>query len=258
MALGVAGISPSGVEPRVSLLEATVTRGPVNLGPRSPTESSRNISVALQTKFFRICNIREVLAVRTSITEHAIDVDIDDRGNPPPWCTSNALTLCHELGGRWLSPLERGVTADELRRNDPVVGIANEYGCKGDAGQKCGSPLPGCLSRLTRQKHKEDRTMSEMKRRDFLKSGTMAVAGGWGRGGDADRARCDQRDRHRRSRDRLDHRRVHIRSCRQHVGAPHRARRNDLASGSMQMFFGTREVTYADPQLAARLFRAAQ
>jgi hypothetical protein len=33
---------------------------------------------------------------------------------------------------------------------------------------------------------------------------------------------------------------------------------NDLASGSMQMFFGTKEVAYSDPQLAARLFRAAQ
>ena len=33
---------------------------------------------------------------------------------------------------------------------------------------------------------------------------------------------------------------------------------NDLASGSMQMFVGTWEVTYADPQVAARLFRGPQ
>ena len=55
MALGVAGISPSGVEPRVSLLEATVTGAdPRNLAPRSPTESSRNIAVLLQINLLQI------------------------------------------------------------------------------------------------------------------------------------------------------------------------------------------------------------
>ena len=33
---------------------------------------------------------------------------------------------------------------------------------------------------------------------------------------------------------------------------------NDLTSGAMQMFYGDQEVTHSDPQLAARLFRAAQ
>ncbi len=36
------------------------------------------------------------------------------------------------------------------------------------------------------------------------------------------------------------------------------ARVNDLASGEMQLFFGTQELTYKDPQLAARLFQATQ
>jgi hypothetical protein len=33
---------------------------------------------------------------------------------------------------------------------------------------------------------------------------------------------------------------------------------NDLTSGAMQMFYGNQELTHNDPQLAARLFRATQ
>jgi hypothetical protein len=33
---------------------------------------------------------------------------------------------------------------------------------------------------------------------------------------------------------------------------------NDLSSGAMQLFYGDQEVAHSDPQLAARLFRAAQ
>ena len=36
------------------------------------------------------------------------------------------------------------------------------------------------------------------------------------------------------------------------------ARVNDLATGEIQMFFGTQELTYNDPQLAARLFQATR
>lgn len=36
------------------------------------------------------------------------------------------------------------------------------------------------------------------------------------------------------------------------------ARVNDLTTGAMSLFVGSNEITYNDPQLAARLFRAAQ
>ena len=36
------------------------------------------------------------------------------------------------------------------------------------------------------------------------------------------------------------------------------ARVRDVRTGEMDLFFGEHEVTYRDPQLAARLFRAAQ
>ncbi len=32
----------------------------------------------------------------------------------------------------------------------------------------------------------------------------------------------------------------------------------DLATGEMNLFVGTRQITYNDPQLAAKLFKAAQ
>jgi hypothetical protein len=99
--------------------------------------------------------------------------------------------------------------------------------------------------------------MSEMKRRDFLKSGSMAVAAAGvaatmpivpavvnavdTEGPEADSAVAANTSE------------VAVNSAQPLV-----VRVNDLASGSMQMFYGTREVTYSDPQLAARLFRAAQ
>ncbi len=36
------------------------------------------------------------------------------------------------------------------------------------------------------------------------------------------------------------------------------ARIRDVRTGEMDLFFGEHEVTYRDPQLAARLFKAAQ
>jgi hypothetical protein len=99
--------------------------------------------------------------------------------------------------------------------------------------------------------------MPEMKRRDFLKSGTMAVAAAGvaaampivpavvnvidTEGPEADSATAASTSE------------VAV-----NMAQPLIVRVNDLASGSMQMFFGTREVVYSDPQLAARLFRAAQ
>jgi hypothetical protein len=96
----------------------------------------------------------------------------------------------------------------------------------------------------------------EMKRRDFLKSGSIAVAAAGmaaavpilpavvnavdTEGPEADSAVASTSE-------------VAV-----NTAQPLVVRVNDLASGSMQMFLGTREVTYSDPQLAARLFRAAQ
>ena len=36
------------------------------------------------------------------------------------------------------------------------------------------------------------------------------------------------------------------------------ARIRDVRTGEMDLFFGEHEVTYRDPKLAARLFKAAQ
>jgi hypothetical protein len=99
--------------------------------------------------------------------------------------------------------------------------------------------------------------MPQMKRRDFLKSGTVAVAAAGvavampmvpavvnvvdTEGPAADSAVTASTSE------------VAV-----NMAQPLIVRVNDLASGSMQMFFGTREVTYADPELAARLFRAAK
>jgi hypothetical protein len=99
--------------------------------------------------------------------------------------------------------------------------------------------------------------MPEMKRRDFLKSGTMAVAAAGAvaampivpalvnvvdtEGPAADSAAAASTSE------------VAV-----NMAQPLIVRVNDLASGSMQMFFGTQEVAHSDPQLAARLFRAAQ
>jgi hypothetical protein len=99
--------------------------------------------------------------------------------------------------------------------------------------------------------------MSEMKRRDFLKSGTMAVAAAGvaaavpivpavvnavdTEGPEVDSAATASAP-----------------EVAANVAEPLIVRVNDLSSGSMQMFVGTREVAYTDPQLAARLFRAAQ
>jgi hypothetical protein len=99
--------------------------------------------------------------------------------------------------------------------------------------------------------------MSEMKRRDFLKSGTMAVAAAGVAAAlpvmpavinavDTEGPEVDSATAASTS------------EVAENMAQPLIVRVNDLASGSMQMFFGTREVTYADPQLAARLFRAAQ
>jgi hypothetical protein len=99
--------------------------------------------------------------------------------------------------------------------------------------------------------------MAEMKRRDFLKSGTMAVAAAGVAATmpivpalvnavDTDGPEVDSATAASTSE-------VAVNSAQ-----PLIVRVNDLASGSMQMFIGTREITYSDPQLAARLFRAAQ
>jgi hypothetical protein len=99
--------------------------------------------------------------------------------------------------------------------------------------------------------------MSEMKRRDFLKSGTMAVAAAGVAAAipimpavinavDTDGPEIDSTTAASTS------------EAAASMSEPLVVRVNDLSSGSMQMFFGTREVTYADPELAARLFRAAQ
>jgi hypothetical protein len=98
--------------------------------------------------------------------------------------------------------------------------------------------------------------MAAMKRRDFLKGGSMAVAATAvvaampmlpavvnavdteGPEVDADAASTSE--------------------AALNMAQPLVVRITDLASGSMQMFFGTQEVNYTDPQLAARLFRASQ
>ena len=99
--------------------------------------------------------------------------------------------------------------------------------------------------------------MSQMKRRDFLKNSTMAMAAAGvaaavpvvptvlnavdSEGPEVDSAATASTS-----------------EVAANMSQPLIVRVNDLASGSMQMFFGTREVAYTDPQLAARLFRAAQ
>jgi hypothetical protein len=99
--------------------------------------------------------------------------------------------------------------------------------------------------------------MSEMKRRDFLKSGTMAVAAAGVAAAmpivpavmnavDTEGPEVDSAATASTS------------EVAANMSQPLIVRVNDLTSGSMQMFFGTREVAYTDPQLAARLFRAAQ
>jgi Ubiquitinol-cytochrome C reductase Fe-S subunit TAT signal len=99
--------------------------------------------------------------------------------------------------------------------------------------------------------------MSQMKRRDFLKSGTMAVAAAGVAAAmpivpavvnvvDTEGPAADSAATAGTSEVAVN------------MAQPLIVRVNDLASGSMQMFFGTQEVTYSDPQLAARLFRAAQ
>jgi hypothetical protein len=99
--------------------------------------------------------------------------------------------------------------------------------------------------------------MPEMRRRDFLKSGTMAVAAAGVAAAlpivpamvnavDTEGPELDSAGTATTSEVAVN------------MAQPLIVRVNDLASGSMQMFFGTREVAYSDPQLAARLFRAAQ
>jgi TAT (twin-arginine translocation) pathway signal sequence len=110
----------------------------------------------------------------------------------------------------------------------------------------------GAKGRRTREGH----LMAEMKRRDFLKGGSMAVAAAGvvaampvlpalvnavdteGPEVDADAASTSE--------------------AALNMAQPLVVRITDLTSGSMQMFFGTQEVNYTDPQLAARLFRASQ
>jgi hypothetical protein len=127
---------------------------------------------------------------------------------------------------------------------------------EGDAGLQR-LPFFGIqCSRFASAKHKEDRPMSEMKRRDFLKSGTMAVAAaGVAAAIPIMPAVINAVDTDGPE---LDTTTAASTSEAASMSEPLIVRINDLASGSMQMFFGTREVTYADPQLAARLFRAAQ
>jgi hypothetical protein len=99
--------------------------------------------------------------------------------------------------------------------------------------------------------------MAEMRRRDFLKSGTMAVAAAGVAAAvplvpavvnvaDAEGPEVDSAAA------------ATTTEAAANMSEPLIVRVNDLTSGSMQMFFGTREVAYTDPQLAARLFRAAQ
>jgi TAT (twin-arginine translocation) pathway signal sequence len=98
--------------------------------------------------------------------------------------------------------------------------------------------------------------MGEMKRRDFLKGGTAAMAAAGmiaampmmpaligamdTEGPEADSALAGGSD------------------AGLTMAEPLVVRINDLESGAMQMFYGTQESTYNDPQLAARLFRASQ
>jgi hypothetical protein len=99
--------------------------------------------------------------------------------------------------------------------------------------------------------------MPGMRRRDFLKSGSMAVAAAGVAAAlpilpavvntvDTEGPELDSAATASTSEAAVN------------MAQPLVVRVNDLASGSMQMFFGTKEVAYSDPQLAARLFRAAQ
>jgi len=97
--------------------------------------------------------------------------------------------------------------------------------------------------------------MAPMKRRDFLKGSTMAVAAAGvaaamplmpavlniadTEGPEADSAVASTSD------------------AALTMSEPLVVRVTDLTTGAMQMFFGTHEVAYSDPQLAARLVRAA-
>lgn len=99
--------------------------------------------------------------------------------------------------------------------------------------------------------------MSEMKRREFLKSGTMAVAAaGVAAAAPIVPAVVNAVDTEGPEVDSAAT--ASTTEVAANMSQPLVVRVNDLASGSMQMFVGTREVAYSDPQLAARLFRAAQ
>lgn len=98
--------------------------------------------------------------------------------------------------------------------------------------------------------------MNPMKRRDFLKGGTMTIAAAGvlaampmmpallnaadTEGPEADAAMAGGSE------------------AALTMTEPMVVRINDLASGAMQMFYGGQEVNYSDPQLAAQLFRAGQ
>ncbi len=98
--------------------------------------------------------------------------------------------------------------------------------------------------------------MNPMKRRDFLKGGTMTIAAAGvlaavpmmpalmgaldTEGPEADSALAGGSE------------------AALTMSEPMVIRINDLASGAMQMFYGGQEVNYSDPQLAARLFKAGQ
>jgi hypothetical protein len=99
--------------------------------------------------------------------------------------------------------------------------------------------------------------VKQMKRRDFLKSGTMAVtAAGVAVAMPIVPAVVNVIDTEGPAADSAAT--ASTSEVAVNMAQPLIVRVNDLASGSMQMFFGTKEVLYSDPQLAARLFRAAQ
>jgi hypothetical protein len=98
--------------------------------------------------------------------------------------------------------------------------------------------------------------MSGMKRRDFLKGGTMAVAAaGVVAAMPVLPALVNAVDTEGPE---VDAEAASTSEAALNMAQPLVVRITDLASGSMQMFFGTQEVNYTDPQLAARLFRASQ
>jgi hypothetical protein len=95
-----------------------------------------------------------------------------------------------------------------------------------------------------------------MKRRDFLKGSTMAVVGaGFVAAMPIMPAVLNAMDTEAPEADTAV---AGTADAAVTMSEPLVVRVNDLATGSMQMFFGTQEVAYNDPQLAARLVQASR